>query len=130
MIPPFRKLQIWKKVKKLEANEEFYLGLKRRLEEENKNWLSRKTNQKKEEIASNLSDSMTESQNLRGQIQRLEDELSEAQDDLVRAQKVDKSNERFLMKKNRTPEILIEEMLVWAKKNSTFTISAGDRGEE
>jgi len=79
-----------KKVKKLEANEEFYLGLKRRLENENKELVEqeKQTRKEKEEIANNLSNSMTESQNLRGEIDRLEDQLSEAKDDLVRALKV------------------------------------------
>ena len=113
-----------KQVKKLEANEEFYLGLKRRLEEENKELVEqeKQTRKEKEEIASNLSDSMTESQNLRGQIQRLEDELSEAKDDLVRAQKVEQIKLEAVSdeKKAERQKSLIEEMLVWAKKNSTL----------
>jgi len=113
-----------KKVKKLEANEEFYLGLKRRLESENKELVEQEklTRKEKEEIASNLSDSMTEAQDLRGEIERLEDELSEAKDDIVRAQQVQTvkpvqvSNE----KKEERKKSLKEEMLAWAKKNSTL----------
>ena len=77
------------KVKKLEANEEFYLGLKKRLEDENKELVDREkdVNKEKEELANNLSDAMTETQDLRMQLKKVEDELSEAKDDLVRAKK-------------------------------------------
>ena len=113
-----------KKVKKLEANEEFYLGLKRRLEDENKELVEqeRQTRKEKEEIANNLSNSMTESQNLRGEIDRLEDQLSEAKDDLVRAQKVEatKLPEVSNEKKMERIKSVTEEMLAWAKKNTTL----------
>ena len=113
-----------KKVKKLEANEEFYLGLKRRLEDENKELVEqeRQTRKEKEEIANNLSNSMTESQNLRGEIDRLEDQLSEAKDDLVRAQKVEatKLPEVSNEKKMERIKSVTEEMLTWAKKNTTL----------
>ena len=113
-----------KKVKKLEANEEFYLGLKRRLEEENKELVEQEklTRKEKEEIAGNLSDSMTEAQNLRGEIERLEDELSEAKDDLVRAQKVEAAKPVQVSdeKKKERIKSLTEEMLAWAKSNSTL----------
>ena len=113
-----------KQVKKLEANEEFYLGLKRRLEEENKDLVEQEKNTRKEkdEIASNLSNSMTEAQNLRGEIKRLEDELSEAKDDLVRAQKVEpvKPSQISNEKKVEQMKSLKEEMLAWAKSNTTL----------
>ena len=113
-----------KKVKKLEANEEFYLGLKRRLENENKELVEqeKQTRKEKEEIANNLSNSMTESQNLRGEIDRLEDQLSEAKDDLVRAQKVEatKLPEVSNEKKMERIKSVTEEMLTWAKKNTTL----------
>jgi len=113
-----------KKVKKLEANEEFYLGLKRRLEDENKELVEqeRQTRKEKEEIANNLSNSMTESQNLRGEIDRLEDQLSEAKDDLVRAQKVEatKLPEVSNEKKMERIKSVTEEILAWAKKNTTL----------
>ena len=113
-----------KKVKKLEANEEFYLGLKRRLEDENKELVEqeKQTRKEKEEIANNLSNSMTESQNLRGEIDRLEDQLSEAKDDLVRAQKVEatKLPEVSNEKKMERIKSVTEEMLAWAKKNTTL----------
>ena len=73
---------------------------------------------------------MTESQNLRGQIQRLEDELSEAKDDLVRAQKVEQIKaEAVSDEKAERRKSLIEEMLV-SLKRTHITISAGDRGKE
>ena len=113
-----------KKVKKLEANEEFYLGLKRRLEDENKELVEqeKQTRKEKEEIANNLSNSMTESQNLRGEIDRLEDQLSEAKDDLVRAQKVESTKlpEVSNEKKMERIKSVTEEMLAWAKKNTTL----------
>ena len=113
-----------KKVKKLQANEEFYLGLKRRLEDENKELVEqeKQTRKEKEEIANNLSNSMTESQNLRGEIDRLEDQLSEAKDDLVRAQKVEatKLPEVSNEKKMERIKSVTEEILAWAKKNTTL----------
>ena len=113
-----------KKVKKLEANEEFYLGLKRRLEDENKELVEqeKQTRKEKEQIANNLSNSMAESQNLRGEIDRLEDQLSEAKDDLVRAQKVEatKLPEVSSEKKMEWIKSATEEMLTWAKNNTTL----------
>ena len=113
-----------KKVKKLEANEEFYLGLKRRLEDENKELLEieKSTKREKDEIANNLSESMSEAQTLRGQIEQLEDQLSEAKDDLVRARKVEpiKVAPTSPAKKAEASKSLQEEMLAWAKKNTTL----------
>ena len=113
-----------KKVKKLEANEEFYLGLKRRLEDENKELVEqeKQTRKEKDEIAGNLSNSMSEAQSLRGEIDRLEDQLSEAKDDLVRAQKVEavKLPEVSDEKKAERIKSATEEMLAWAKKNTTM----------
>lgn len=113
-----------KKVKKLEANEEFYLGLKRRLEDENKELLAQEkaVRKEKEDIASSLSDSMANAQTLRGEIERLEDELSEAKDDLIRAQKVQtveptQVSEAEKAERNKS---LSEEMMAWAKTNSTL----------
>ena len=112
------------KVKKLEANEEFYLNLKRRLEEENKELLAdqKAVRREKDDIAKSLSDSMADAQNLQGEIDRLEDELSEAKDDLVRAQKVEpvKPVASTPEKKAELAKSLTDEMLAWAKSNSTL----------
>ena len=60
-----------KKVDKLEANEDFYLGLKKRLEDENQELVQelkiRQEDFQKEnaELAQDLSESMTNSQDLR-----------------------------------------------------------------
>ena len=112
-----------KKVKKLEANEEFYLGLKRRLEDENKELVEQEklTKKEKEEIASNLSSSMMEAQSLRQEIETLEDKLSEAKDDIVRAQRVERVKPQIASaKKAEVSKSLTEEMLSWAKNNSTL----------
>lgn len=113
-----------KKVKKLEANEEFYLGLKRRLEDENNELVEQEklTKREKEEITNNLSDSMAEAQSLRQEIEKLEDQLSEAKDDLVRAQKVERVQPQIVSsaKKAEVSKSLTDEMLSWAKKNSTL----------
>jgi hypothetical protein len=112
-----------KKVKKLEANEEFYLGLKRRLEEENKQLVQqeKQIKKEKEEVASNLSQSMSEAQDLRGQIDRLENELSEAKDNLVRAQKVQPVEVPVEPQVNEEEKQDFKETLVtWTKSNTTL----------
>ena len=80
-----------KKVEKLEANEKFYLDLKKRLEFDNQELVDKEKAARKEnqELADNLSQSMSDSQDLRNQLRSKERELSEAKDDLVRAQKVE-----------------------------------------
>ena len=81
-----------KKVKKLEANEEFFLDLKKRLEFENEELVDsvKITALEKDELAQSLSSSMADAEALREKIEGLEDELSEAKDDLVRAKKLNR----------------------------------------
>lgn len=112
-----------KKVKKLEANEEFYLGLKKRLEAENKELVAQEedTAEERDDIANSLSESMAESQNLREKIGQLEEQLSEAKDDLVRAQKVEPV---VTPKVTETPveevEDFKETIVSWSKSNTTL----------
>ena len=75
----------------------------------------------KEEVASNLSQSMSEAQDLRGQIDRLEDELSEAKDNLVRAQKVQPVEVPVEPQVNEEEKQDFKETLVtWTKSNTTL----------
>ena len=112
-----------KKVKKLEANEEFYLGLKKRLEAENKELVAQEedTAEERDDIANSLSESMAESQNLREKIGQLEEQLSEAKDDLVRAQKVEPV---VTPKVTETPVEEVEDLkgkiVSWSKSNTTL----------
>jgi len=112
------------KVKKLEANEDFYLGLKKRLEDENKELVDREkdVNKEKEELANNLSDAMSETQDLRMQLKKVEDELSEAKDDLVRAQKVTpaQSISEPTNEKQELAETTQDKIMQWARNNSTM----------
>ena len=116
-----------KKVDKLEANEDFYLGLKKRLEDENQELVQelkiRQEDFQKEnaELAQDLSESMTNSQDLLNRLRQTEQELSEARDDLVRAKRptapskeLSASDERKLGKSS------IEQVMGWAKSNSSL----------
>ena len=112
-----------KKVKKLEANEEFFLGLKKRLEFENEELLEsmKTTAMEKDELAQSLSNSMTEAESLRVKIEDLEEDLSEAKDDLVRAQKVEPVEMPIVADtKEERKEEYKETILKWSKINSTL----------
>ena len=115
------------KVVKLEANEEFYLGLKKKLEDENKELtkerkeLSSKNETLTEELASKESRSMSEMQELRDELSQTKRDLSEAKDDLVRAQRVTP------VQPTPGPSAPVgtsksesEEILAWAKRNTTL----------
>jgi hypothetical protein len=64
---------------------------------------------------------MMEAQSLRQEIETLEDKLSEAKDDIVRAQRVERVKPQIASaKKAEVSKSLTEEMLSWAKNNSTL----------
>jgi CRP-like cAMP-binding protein len=115
------------KVVKLEANEEFYLGLKKKLEDENKELtkerkgLSLKNESLSGELASNESRSMSDIQGLRDQLSQAKRELSDAKDDIVRAQRVVPVQPRAKpISPVETSKSETEEILAWAKKNTTL----------
>jgi len=115
------------KVVALEANEEFYLGLKKKLEDENRELtkegkqLSLTNETLSEELASKESSSMSEIQELRDQLRQTKSELSDAKDDVVRAQRVapvqpsTKPSGPVPTSKSEA-----EEILAWAKRNTTL----------
>lgn len=112
-----------KKVKNLEANEEFYLGLKKRLEFENKELVDQKkaTIREKDELQQSLSDSMANAQSLRQKIDGLENQLSEAKDDLVRAQKVEPVTSPIsVAEKEEKKEDFKETLVKWSLSNTTL----------
>ena len=115
------------KVVKLEANEEFYLSLKKKLEDENRELtkerkdLELKNESLSSELASKESRSMTEMQELRDELSQTKRDLSEAKDDLVRAQRVTP------VQPSVKPSVPVEtsmseadEILAWAKRNTTL----------
>jgi CRP-like cAMP-binding protein/flagellar basal body-associated protein FliL len=115
------------KVAKLEANEEFYLGLKKKLEDENKELtkerkeLSSKNETLTEELASKESRSMSDIQGLRDQLSQTKRELSEAKDDIVRAQRVvPVQPEAKPVSPVKTSKSEADEILAWAKRNTTL----------
>ena len=114
-----------KKVDKLEANEEFYLNLKKRLEFDNQELVDKEKLARKEiqELASNLSQSMSDSQDLKIQLREKERELSEAKDDLVRAQKTEMKKPMVEEKVETKPAVsksAMDEVLAWTRNNTTL----------
>ena len=114
-----------KKVEKLEANEKFYLDLKKRLEFDNQELVDKEKAARKEnqELADNLSQSMSDSQDLRNQLRSKERELSEAKDDLVRAQKVEPKKPMVAETVEDKPQVsqtAMDEVLAWTRNNSTL----------
>ncbi|MBT3637533.1 MAG: cyclic nucleotide-binding domain-containing protein [Opitutae bacterium] len=115
------------KVVKLEANEEFYLGLKKKLEDENKELskerkeLSLKNESLTGELASKESRSMSDVQGLRDQLSQAKRELSEAKDDIVRARRVTPVQPTTRPSAPvETGKSESEEILAWAKRNTTL----------
>jgi len=113
-----------KKVKKLEANEEFFLDLKKRLEFENEELVDsvKITAMEKDELAQSLSSSMADAEVLREKIAGLEADLSEAKDDLVRAQKVEPISKPLVSEETLTKrkEDFKSKILEWSKNNTTL----------
>jgi len=112
---------------KLEANEEFYLGLKKKLEDENKvltkegKALSLKNETLSEELASKESRSMSDIQGLRDQLSEAKRDLSKAKDDIVRAQRVTPVQPTTKPSGPvETSKSESEEILAWAQRNTTL----------
>ena len=117
-------------VKVLKENEKFYLSKKQQMEAQNKQLaserkdLASKNETLTEELASKESRSMSDIQELRDELRETKRDLSEAQDDLVRAQRVTPSSQPTVGPSSPAPvetsKSESEEILAWAKKNTTL----------
>lgn len=113
-----------KKVEKLEANEEFYLGLKKKLEDENQILVddSKALVSEKEKLSEEISKSMEDIQGLKDQLRAKDRELSQAKDDIVRAQRI-KPEPTHQEKEPSAPVIsqsLVDQALAWSKTHTTL----------
>lgn len=113
-----------KKVEKLEANEEFYLGLKKKLEDENQLLVdsSKTLEGEKEKLASSISRSMGDIQGLKDQLRTKERELSQAKDDIVRAQRImpEATTEKTEQVEPVVTQSLIDQAMAWSKTHTTL----------
>ena len=110
-------------VEELKANEEFYLGLKKKLESENKDLANDKDElaQSKEELEGNIAKLMSSEQNLRDDVRGLERKLSEARDDIVRAGSVAKATKpSAIQDKEKMSKSEGDQVIEWARRNTTL----------
>ena len=115
------------KVKVLEDDEKFYLGQKKKDEDEKnmlikeRKELSSKNETLTEELASTESRSMSDIQELRDQLRETRRDLSDAKDDIVRAQRVTPAQPTTRPSAPvETSKSETEKILAWAKKNTTL----------
>ena len=112
-----------KEVEELKANEEFYLGLKKKLESENKELANDKDElaQAKEELEGNIAKLMSSEQNLRDDVRGLERKLSVARDDIVRAGSVAKATKpSAIQDKEKMSKSEGDQVIDWARRNTTL----------
>jgi CRP-like cAMP-binding protein len=112
-----------KEVEELKANEEFYLGLKKKLESENKDLANDKEElaQAKEELEGNIAKLMSSEQNLRDDVRGLERKLSDARDDIVRAGSVAKATKpSAIQDKEKMSKSEGDQVIDWARRNTTL----------
>ena len=110
-------------VEELKANEEFYLGLKKKLESENKELANDKDElaQAKEELEGNIAKLMSSEQNLRDDVRGLERKLSEARDDIIRAGSVAKATKPSAVQdKEKMSKSEGDQVIDWARRNTTL----------
>ena len=117
---------IWLKVEKLEKNESFYLQLKKQLEGENAEMVEETNSlrQDKDALAKEVAESSEKVDDLEDEIRTLERELSNAKDDLVRAQR---ARPVEVEKEDDGPNVsqsFITNVLNWAHKYSTMAFPA------
>ena len=116
-------VDLTKEVEDLKANEEFYLGIKKRLEAENEALVSEKEElaQAKEEVDEYVAKLMSSEQSLRDDVRGLERKLADARDDIVRAGSLAKAKESTTTKEEAsTSQSESEKILEWAKRNTTL----------
>ena len=130
-------------VEKLKENEEFFLGLRKKLELENKDLVEQKDSLTlaKEELSEKVSALMESEQRLRDDVRSLERKLSDAKDEIVRAgaraQQEEKKagNEKEVVDRSENQRIVD-----WARKNTTLVfplvvkvlkpVTLQDRGQQ
>lgn len=110
-------------VKELKANEEFFLGLKKKLEAENKSLAEDKTEltEAKEELSENIARLMSSEQALRDDVRGLERKLSDARDEIVRAGSLAKASEKVDPQAEKPVDQSENDAIVkWARSNTTL----------
>jgi CRP-like cAMP-binding protein len=110
-------------VKELSANEEFLIGLKKKLELENKDLVTENDDLSiaKEELAEQIAKLISSEQALRDDVRGLERKLSEAKDDLVRAGSMARATEQVeSVKEQVVDESENEAIINWARRNTTL----------
>ncbi|MBT3667208.1 MAG: cyclic nucleotide-binding domain-containing protein [Opitutae bacterium] len=130
-------------VEELKANEEFYLGLKQKLEAENKNLVQEKSElaQAKDELSQNIAKLMSSEQALRDDVRGLERKLSDARDDIVRAGSMAKAQEKAATRvEKEVDQTESDAILAWARRNTTLVfpvilkalkpVTLQDRGQQ
>jgi CRP-like cAMP-binding protein len=116
-------VDLTKEVEDLKANEEFYLGIKKRLEAENEALVGDKEEiaQAKEEVDEYVAKLMSSEQSLRDDVRGLERKLADARDDIVRAGSLAQAKgSTTAQKKASTSQSESEKILEWAKRNTTL----------
>jgi hypothetical protein len=112
-----------KEVEDLKANEEFYLGLKKKLETENKSLAQDNSElaQAKDDLAGQIEKLMSSEQALRDDVRGLERKLSDARDDIVRAGNMAKAKETTEVKPEKKLDQSENQAIVnWARRNTTL----------
>jgi CRP-like cAMP-binding protein len=130
-------------VKDLKENEVFYLGLKKKLEAENKDLALEKKEltDVKEEMSEDITKLLDSEKSLRDDVRSLERKLSDARDDIVRAGALAKAEEKVPAKKDASvSRSESDEILSWARKNTTLVfplslralkeVTLQDRGQQ
>ncbi|HAE11876.1 MAG TPA: hypothetical protein DCG39_09565, partial [Opitutae bacterium] len=114
-------------LKKMEADEEFFTSKKDQMEseisqlEKDGKSLALRNEELAEQMASSESRSMTEIQDLREKLGKTQSELSQAKDDLVRAQPASPAQPSPTPSAPVIPaKSKVEEILAWATKNTTL----------
>jgi CRP-like cAMP-binding protein len=110
-------------VEELKANEEFYLGLKKKLETENKSLAldNSELAQAKDELSGQIERLMSSEQALRDDVRGLERKLSDARDDIVRAGTMAKAKETTEVRPEKKMDQSENQAIVnWARRNTTL----------
>ena len=110
-------------VQKLNENEEFLLGLKKKLESENKELVGSNSElaSAKDELSEKISKLMSSEQNLRDDVRGLERKLSDAKDDLVRAGSMAKAKENLQAgAEEKVDQSENDAIIEWARRNTTL----------
>ena len=116
-------VDLTKEVEDLKANEEFYLGLKKKLEAENKGLAVDKEElaSAKKELEGNIAQLISSEQNLRDDVRGLERKLSDARDDIVRAGSMAKATEKSVVQEEaKISKSEGDQVIDWARRNTTL----------